>query len=101
MLKVEPDDSLGEPPKKKKRQKKTLLDRMQGQVTDLTVPTENLRKEVNEYVGAMVKAGMSPLQWWAIHSVSYQNVADLARYYLAIPPTEVINNYSQFLNSKT
>lgn len=65
---------------------------MQGEVTDLTIPTENLRKEVQEYLGAVVKKEFSkrPLEWWALHQVCFQNVAELARYYLAIPPTEVI-----------
>ena len=102
VVKVEPGTAtvtaaVDGPPKKK--QKKSLQDRMLGEVTDLTVPAENLRKEVQEYVGAMVKAGQTPLQWWAIHSVSYPNVAELARSYLAIPPTEVIK--CKFINLKT
>ena len=77
---------------KKQKTVRSLMDRMQGQVTDLTQPAENLKKEVQEYIGAMIRINQTPLQWWALHEVMYPNVARLAKQYLSIPPTEVNNN---------
>jgi len=76
-----------QPPRKKQR--RSLADRLAGDVTDLTRPADNLRKEVADYTSAMVRCGMGPLEWWSRFSCGFQNVADLAREYLAIPPTEV------------
>lgn len=80
--------TVSQPPKKKQK-KKSLLQRMAGEVTDLTQPAANLKKEVSEYQGAMVRADVGPLEWWARHAYAFQNVAELAREYLSIPPTEV------------
>lgn len=85
---------LGPPKPKKQKSVRSLMDRMQGEVTDLTQPAENLRKEVHEYLGAMVRVNQTPLQWWALHEVTYPNVARLAKEYLSIPPTEVIKLYN-------
>ena len=76
-----------QPPRKKQR--KSLADRLAGDVTDLTRPADNLRKEVADYTSAMVRAGVSPLEWWSKFACGFQTVADLAREYLSIPPTEV------------
>lgn len=84
---------VGPPPPKKKR--KSLMARMQGEVTDLTLPAENLKKEVHEYLGAMIFEHQSPLEWWKTHEIMYPNVASLAKKYLSIPPTEV--NYNKYL----
>lgn len=84
------DSSQAEPTQPpRKKQRRSLADRLAGDVTDLTRPADNLRKEVSDYISAMVRAGVSPLEWWSRHSCGFQNVADLAREYLSIPPTEV------------
>lgn len=80
------------PPKLKKR--RSLMSRMEGDVTDLTLPAENIRKEVSEYLGVVLKKDktpVNPLAWWAVHEVVYPNIAQLAKNYLSIPPTEVLN----------
>ena len=69
--------SLSEPPEK--NTKKSMFNRLAGDVVDLSVPAENLRKEVNEYHEAMIKAGVRPLDWRAQHSYSFPNIADLAK----------------------
>lgn len=83
----QPEPMATQPPKKK--QKRSLAHRIAGDVTDLTKPTDNLRKEVSDYTNAMVRAGMGPLEWWAKFAPGFQNIAELAREYLSIPPTEV------------
>ena len=95
VVKVEPAEptvTARLPNSKKQKTVSSLMDRMQGQVTDLTQPAENLKKEVQEYIGAMIRINQTPLQWWAVHEVMYPNVARLAKQYLSIPPTEVNNN---------
>ena len=74
------------PPRKKA--KKSLLSRMIGEVCDITAPAENLRKEVAEYQASVPRTA-NPLQYWALHQTLFPNVAELAKDYLSIPPTEV------------
>lgn len=73
----------------KQKKRKSLMSRMVGEVTDLTQPAENIRKEVQDYLATLPKDGQTVLEWWAIHEVTFPNVARLARNYLSIPPTEV------------
>lgn len=61
------------------------------EVTDRTVPAENLRTEVAEYQ-FLVPRNTNPLVYWALHQNLFQNIAVLAKDYLSIPPTEVRKN---------
>lgn len=88
-VKQEPDvDDVPDMPAPKKKSRKSLASRMTGEVCDLTVPAENLRKEVAEYQ-ASVPRTTNPLEYWAMHHNLYLNIAVLAKQYLSIPPTEV------------
>ena len=75
------------PPKRK-----GLMDRMLGPLLDLTEPTLNTKKEVEEYLAIPVRS-TDPLLWWRLHVEQFPTIARMAREYLSIPPTEVSNNF--------